>query len=435
MKFVDEAPQPSAPATAAGSAGLSLHGAMSETLGSLVDNIESVQKMINSLEAYKVELIDQARQWSEVTQAASGISDDRGWTAEVRARRELVAELACVLRIPEPTAEGLVVNSATLVHELPATLESLAQGRLSSRHAMKLVEESSSVPPEARAAFEAALLPAAEQLTVSKFAQKAKRLRERLHPESIDIRHKKALEDRRVEIWPEQDGLASLLVTGSAPLITAAYNRLTDLAERSRREQAPDASDDRTIAQRRVDLLLELLIEGQPGDGSVRNITATLAITVPVLRLLGESDEPATLEGYGPIDFDTAVRLAGTAKSFIRVMTDPVTGTVKDVDRECRRPPADMERFLRIDDETCRFPNCNQPASRSDIDHTRDWYYGGRTAVDNLEHLCPKHHRFKHHTAWKVEQLPGRVLRWTSPSGRVYLTYPTSAESAATSAA
>jgi len=227
-------------------------------------------------------------------------------------------------------------------------------------------------------------------------------------------------------VLPEHDGMAGLLVTGPAPLIYAAHHRLTDMAERDRREKGKDSTDDRTIAQRRSDLLLELLIEGQSGDGSVRNITATLAITVPVLRLLGVSDEPATLEGYGPIDIDTALKLAGTAKSFVRILTDPVTGSVKDVDRECRKPPTDLERCLIIDDETCRFPGCNQPASRSDIDHTTDWFYDGRTAFDNLAHLCPKHHRFKHHSAWTVEQLPGRILRWTSPTGREYLTYPTS---------
>lgn len=58
-----------------------------------------------------------------------------------------------------------------------------------------------------------------------------------------------------------------------------------------------------------------------------------MAITVPVMTLLVESDEPATLDGYGPIDLDTAKCLAGSATSCIRVLTHPVTGTVLDVDR------------------------------------------------------------------------------------------------------
>lgn len=428
MRFTDEAPgQPAAiPAVT------SLHGAMSNTLGSLVDSIEAIDRMINSLEARKVELIDQARQWSEVAQVASSTSDDHGWSPEVRARRELVAELACVLRIPERTAENLVAHSRTLVHDLPTTLATLSEGGISLRHALVLVDETYTIPDHAVLAFEAAALPHAQRLTVSKFTRKAKCLRERLHPESIQARHTRALEDRAVVLLPERDGMASLVVTGSAAFIHAADRRLTHIAERDRRDQAPGSTDHRTIAQRRADLLLELLIEGQPGageeraPGAVTNIRATLAITVPVLSLVRQGDEPATLEGYGPIDLETAVRLAGTATSFVRVMTDPVTGTVKDVDRESRRPPADLQRWLRIDDETCRFPHCGQPASRSDIDHTVDWYYGGRTAHDNLAHLCPKHHHFKHHTAWKVEQEPGRVLGWTSPAGRDYLTYPTS---------
>ncbi len=36
------------------------------------------------------------------------------------------------------------------------------------------------------------------------------------------------------------------------------------------------------------------------------------------------------------------------------------------------------------------------------------------------------HHTLKHNTAWTVRQLPGGVLEWTSPTGRIYIDTPVS---------
>ena len=45
----------------------SLTGAMANTLGELVDSIAALSRMEASITAFRAELIDQARQWSEVT--------------------------------------------------------------------------------------------------------------------------------------------------------------------------------------------------------------------------------------------------------------------------------------------------------------------------------------------------------------------------------
>lgn len=52
----------------------------------------------------------------------------------------------------------------------------------------------------------------------------------------------------------------------------------------------------------------------------------TLILTIPALAALGHTGEQGRLAGYGPIALETAKRLAGTATSFVRVLTDPVTG-------------------------------------------------------------------------------------------------------------
>ena len=193
---------------------------------------------------------------------------------------------------------------------------------------------------------------------------------------------------------------------------------------------------------------------------SLGGIKPQVAVTVPVMTLLGLSDEPGDLAGHGPIDAHTARRLAAQAPSFLRILTHPETGTVLSVGRDRYAVPADLRSWLRLRDETCRFPGCSRRAQRCDIDHVKDWAHGGTTDHDNLIHLCRKHHRLKHTTAWKVStETPSRsssgqstgqassppdvpslrqeslhrapardhevpaasVVHWTAPSGRSYV--------------
>ncbi|HWK90942.1 MAG TPA: DUF222 domain-containing protein [Luteimicrobium sp.] len=134
----------------------------------------------------------------------------------------------------------------------------------------------------------------------------------------------------------------------------------------------------------------------------------------------------AHLDGYGPIDDRTATILAARAPSFRRLLTDPHTGAVLAVGRDTYAVPADLRAFLRLRDETCRFPGCSRAADRCDLDHTRAWVSGGTTDVTNLAHLCRTHHRLKHGTRWDVRQVGNDgTLSWTSPTRRRHVTTPT----------
>ncbi|MBC7442492.1 MAG: HNH endonuclease, partial [Ramlibacter sp.] len=99
-------------------------------------------------------------------------------------------------------------------------------------------------------------------------------------------------------------------------------------------------------------------------------------------------------------------------------------GVVLSVGRDRYKVPKDLKKYLRIRDETCRFPGCNRSAAHSDIDHSLDWQFSGLTAEDNLAHLCPPCHALKSETGWTVMHLAGGTLRWRSPSGRVFVSEP-----------
>lgn len=90
------------------------------------------------------------------------------------------------------------------------------------------------------------------------------------------------------------------------------------------------------------------------------------------------------------------------------------------------RPPAVVERFVRMRDMTCRFPGCDRPAEYCDVDHTTPWP-AGATHPSNIKCLCRIHHLLKTFwRGWSDQQLPNGAVVWTSPSGRTYTTFPAS---------
>jgi hypothetical protein len=186
---------------------------------------------------------------------------------------------------------------------------------------------------------------------------------------------------------------APVRVTGASPGAGAARADGIDPgaapAPASALEPSIDRSPTRSIA-------------GVADKLSLAGIKAQVAVTVPVMTLLGLAEEPGDLAGHGPIDPDTARRLAAQAPSFLRLLTHPETGAVLSVGRDRYTVPADLKAWLRVRDETCRFPGCSRRAERCDIDHITHWAHGGTTAHHNLIHLCRKHHRLKHTTTWSV---------------------------------
>ncbi|MET3935169.1 DUF222 domain-containing protein [Arthrobacter sp. OAP107] len=409
-----------------------------------------------------------------------------GASAQDRTVRQMsvTAEVACALTVSEGSAGWLLVESAKLTRDLPLTLAALGAGTLSWQHGRIMCDETEGLGPEAAAAFEAHFLdpdapgyargcPAGE-LTPARFRAKARYWRERHHPVSIEKRHHRCVQDRRLEYAPDRDGMAWLSAYLPADQAAGIWNRTTTAA---RAMQGP--AETRTLTQRRVDAAAAWLLGAAPGVGGtaqgdrrigselagpagsvsaggslsadfasaaspssgsesagsagsvsagsvlvgdVPSPTAQVLVTVPVFSLLGLSGEPATLDGHGPIPPSMARRLvADGATSFLRVLTDPRDGAPLEIGRTSYRLTKPMRQWLRLRDAKCTFPNCNNHSLDNDADHILAWADGGGTGVTNLGQPCPKHHRLKHSTAWQpVGATRDAPPGWISPSGRSY---------------
>ncbi|MEW1984374.1 HNH endonuclease signature motif containing protein [Pseudarthrobacter oxydans] len=353
--------------------------------------------------------------------------------------RSLVAEVGCALVIGDRAAGALLAESHALATALPRTLAALGSGTISWAHAREMVDQTVGLDRAGAAALEAHFLdpdtprPAGAatigEMPAYRFKAKARTWRERHHPESLEKRHAKGVADRRVEYRPDQDGMAWLSACLPADQAMAGWNRLNALA---RAAQGPN--EPRTLTQLRTDKFAEAILTSgtntSSGDGAgigtdltpSSSIRAQVLVTVPVLSLMGVTDEPAMLDGYGPIPASMARDLvANGADSFYRVLVDPRDGAPLEIGRSSYRVTKAMRNWLRLRDGQCPFPGCSNPSLDNEADHLLAWHHGGTTGISNLGQPCPKHHKLRHTSRWKPtpatkNQPPG----WTSPTGRHY---------------
>jgi hypothetical protein len=336
----------------------------------------------------------------------------------------IVAEVACAMTVSERTGSALLGEAHRLLTALPLTLAALEAGSISWQHARIMVDETSNLDAAGAAELEAHFLdphapnPArgpAGDLTPARFRAKARTWRERHHQDSIELRHAESALDRRLEYCRDRDGMAWVSAYLPADQASGIWDRATTAA---RALQGPTES--RNLAQLRADAVAAWLLGGEAG--LIPSPKAQVLVTVPVFALMGLTDEPAVLDGYGPIPPSMARALvADGAESFHRVLTDPRDGAPLEIGRSSYRVPKALRQWLRLRDGKCTFPGCNNPSLDNEADHLLAWQQGGTTGISNLGQPCRRHHKLRHITPWtptaasKVKP-PG----WVSPSGRHY---------------
>jgi len=357
-----------------------------------------------------VTVVAEARRHPEVFVVLRGEPTDRDVEF---AERAAIADLAVRLSLAEGTVAAFATQGALLRGRAPGVWAAFLEGDIAVANARRVADTLETLPADVTsdAALDAASLELAH-LAPARFRQRLHTLRERLHPCSATERHAEAARARSVWREPDIEGMAWLGVHLTAADADAAWQRIDGTA----RHLCAQPGETRTIDQVRADVAADIL------TGRIDPLTTprvTVGVLIPMLTLLGRSDAPATLEGYGPIDAVTARELTAHAPTFFRILTDPVSATVLDVDRGSYRPPADLKRWLALRDGTCRFAGCGRSAKNCDLDHTVDWAKGGPTAARNLAHLCRRHHTLKHRTRWSVAQHPDTTITWTSPTGAI----------------
>jgi len=408
--------------------------ALNALLEDVVATLSSVDQTINQLMATK----------SALLATASRIADDEPFDSvdsREMSQRAVATEIGAALRLSDRTIESHMGTAARLAERFPSTAASFSAGRISQAHVRVIMDAGDQIEDAgSRARYEEIVVARAEAESPNRLRPFAAQTAERFRETSFTERHREARERRGAWVRGRDDGMGELVIFGPSAIVNGMHDRATQMGLKVKEENArvakecgdasaDDFEDQRTLNQLRFDLLADLILTGTPTgheteDGLLGEIRAHVDITVPALTLTDPDGiaSPAHLEGVGPVDPATARILTGNASEFDRVFTHPASGMVLGVDRY--RPSADMRRYLRARDRCCRFPGRRLLARMCDDDHTIDHALGGATTLANLADFCRRHHVTKHQTPWKVRQLGGGVLEWTSPTGRIYVDRP-----------
>ena len=331
-------------------------------------------------------------------------------------------EVACILRVAGVTAGVRMRDSADLINRYPATLALLETGAITLWHAQRLVEAGIGRSDAVMAAVEQRVLRSARQQSVGQFKAAITRALAVIDPDHGKRAHEDARGERCAVFSPQPDGTTNLWAPGlSTHEAVAMAEQIRGLAHQWKSEN-PD--DDRTSDQRQSDALAALVLGTGLADGRP-TVKPTVNVTVSAATLLGLDEAPGEING-APVPAAVARAIAfDPTGTWRRLLTDENNRLV-DVAADTYRPPANMARLVRLQQQTCCFPGCRRRAIKMDteLDHIVDWQNGGPTTPSNLQPLCGRHHHLKHDGNWTVYRDPDGTTIWTSPTGNTYARPP-----------
>jgi hypothetical protein len=375
--------------------------------------------------------------------------------------RRIAGEVSLALTTTHGQAEELVWLAETLPDRLPATWAALQYGHLDYDRAKTMCNGLGSLDPGLAREVDAQLIGDAVDCTRPVLRGKITKAVKAADPDAHAERTKQAKNERRVELWNNDDDTCDLIGRNmNAAEAHAIYNRLTAAAHALKAD-----GDIRSIGQIRLDLH-NALLRGTPLPDAVRTL-----ITNPDDAAAATGDAQPAETGTTPrteapadlTDMITAVdklvahalaeaadehlaglldraRAAGRLDSLtllighaVQNMHNALAGLV---DSWCRttgtnpgshghpgyRPPAAMQRLVQRRHPTCVFPTCTRKSIHCDLDHTVPYDKGGSTCKHNLAPLCRTHHRvIKQHPAWKLLQPWPGLLVWITPAGNWHI--------------
>ncbi len=313
--------------------------------------------------------------------------------------------------------------------------DAMRDGRLDGYRAGVVAVELAEVPADVAETVVAALDPHLGVEPAPALRRRCRRLLARISPDLLRRRAERARRETGLRRWVAEPGVDAWWGTFPSEDAASAWAAIDELA----RQYVADGvcpGIDRARAKALTDLVT-----------AHATVTTTVTLTVPAGghagldgrttdrdRCAGDGDL-VEVRGLRPSEASLVSRAwvvghlapggpAGAGPVPATLPCDPGSGALLDATvATAYRPPHRLAALVRRRDGRCRFPGCSVAARFCDLDHVRPWPTGP-TAADNLACLCRRHHRIKQRAGWRVRMLPGALLEWTDPTGRVRTTQP-----------
>jgi hypothetical protein len=335
----------------------------------------------------------------------------------------VAAEISPIQNISHNRALGQVHAAVTLRERLPRVAKVFTTGMIDYRMVNAIINRTENVDDSVIAVLDDALARHVHKwmkLSEPKLRDRIDLWVAKFDPAGVRVPPK--IEDSRyVEIVATEAGMAGVFGNVRAADGAALNQRLDALAA------TVCDNDPRTKTQRRADATgalgrgeatLACRCGSQDCPAAAERTTAATAI-IHVLAeqatIDGTSDHPGYLPGFGILPAESVRELVPTAqlKPVVIPSETPDPGY---------RPSAVTREFVQWRDLTCRWPGCDRPVHKCDLDHTVP-YPAGLTHASDLKHYCRIHHLIKtFHAGWVEQQLPDGTVILTAPTGHTYVT-------------
>lgn len=306
-----------------------------------------------------------------------------------------------------------------LSRELPHTLRAMETGALSEWRATLIARETACLERTHRTHIDEVICSDTDRLQGlgdKRLVAELRRLAYKLEPQSVVDRARLAERERRVTIRPAPDTMCYLTALLPVAQGVAAYAALTRAADSARA-----GSDARGKGQVMADTLVERLT----GQSVAESVPVRIGLLMTDAALMAADDEPAHLDGFGPVPARIARAMVGAdsrGRSWLRrLYASPTTGELVAMDSKTYRFPKGLARLIRQRDQTCRTPWCGAPIRH--VDHTEAYAEGGPTSQFNGQGLCEACNHHKQTVGWQARPRPGpgHLVETVAPTGHGYL--------------
>jgi len=328
----------------------------------------------------------------------------------------MVAEVAIARRVSIITAQAVMADAYLLTTQNPSTLQELRRGRLGLPAARAIANETALLDtPEQVLAADRLIAAEAVDVLPGKVRALAERRVASIDPEAAARRRRREKAERHVRLNHSGSGMSYLDAYLPAERGVACIESLRQAALRSRAD-----GDERCLGQVMSDTLVARLTGLE--QGAV--VPAHVNVVMTDKTLLGLDDSPAHLYGGGPLPAEVARDLARGARSWLRrVVTDPVDGSVCEIDSRRRRFDGLARELVILRDQHCQGIQCASPIR--DVDHILEYSKGGPTVASNGQGLSKSCHVGRDDVRMTVRRdRETAVVKWETPIGLVHRNLP-----------
>lgn len=339
-------------------------------------------------------------------------------------RAALGSEIGLARRESPHRGERLMAMARILVADMPCTLAALEAGVLSEHRAELITKEAACLSALDRQLLDVELCADPAPLAGlgnTEVSAEAARIVYELDQQTVLDKMTRARAARHVRFRVARDGMMSMTV-----LLPAAHGQLVRQTLAREAASVVAAGSGRGRAQVMADVVVERVTGRNPVESPVP-VTVNLVLSDQTLLTGGE--EPAQLDGYGPIPAvlarDLVLAAAADEKAGAavrRLYAQPGTGKLVAMESKARAFPKGLARFIALRDQICRTPFCN--ARIRHTDHVTPHVKSGPTSAHNGDGLCEHCNYVKEEPGWQAaasyDRYGRHTIALTTPSGAVY---------------